>query len=392
MYRQNRTLKRLAIIALMLPLLTIFAAHTAAETIVSVDAPNFISSSTFDAEIKIENVYELDTGEFHLLFDPNVVNVTDVTAGGIGDMNIGFTSERCDTIQGIGIVKVVVDISGTSGVSGSGILATVGFDVTGSDGTCSFLNISNPDPLYNPITDFDEGALWDGSAEEITAKWENGIVCIGDRSNTSTSDTPEAKVTIFVENRDDDDLFVELFIDGDFQMQDEINDGDNVEYYDGRRLTEGVHTFEIRWRDHDTNKDYVKTEQHSVSGTTAITLRTDEHTEDDDKISACVHVKNLDDGDLDAVYLYIDGVYRKYKSISSGSMGDYGEYEFEDDEDALHSFKIEWFDPGTDVTYEKIVRSYITTEEAVTLYVDKHTKEDIILLPDETPTPVSTSQ
>jgi hypothetical protein len=140
-------------------------------------------------------------------------------------------------------------------------------------------------------------------------------------------------------------------------------------------LTEGVHTFEIRWHDHDTNEDYVKTEEHSVSGTTAVTLRTDKHTEDDDKISAHVHVKNLDDDDLD-VYLYIDEVYRKYKSISSGSVGDYGEYEFEGDEDALHSFKIEWFDPGTGEDYEKIIRSYITGEEAVTLYVDRHTEDD----------------
>ena len=400
MYRQNRTLKRLAIIALILTLSTILAA---AETAVYVGAPEYVISDTFDVEIKIKDVYELDTGEFHLLFDPNVVDVTEVTAGDIRNMDVGFMNKRCDKIHGISIIKVTFDISGTSGASGSGILATVGFEVTGTDGNCSFLNISNPDPLYNPITDFYEGKLWDGSAEEITAKWENRIVCIGGPSsfddspdsgnstdNTSTLDAPEAKVTIFVENRDDDKLFVKLYIDGAYQMQKEIKKDANVEYYEGRRLPEGVHTFEIRWHDHDTGKDYVKTKECSVSGTTAVTLITDEHTEDDDKLSARVHVKNLDDNDLDAIYLYIDGVYRKYKSISSGSIVEYGEYEFEEDEDALHSFKIEWFDPGTNVTYEKIVRSYITTEEAVTIYVDKHTEEDIILLSDDMSTPVST--
>ncbi|MEA1909288.1 MAG: hypothetical protein U9N43_09735, partial [Euryarchaeota archaeon] len=66
------------------------------------------------------------------------------------------------------------------------------------------------------------------------------------------------------------------------------------------------------------------------------------------------------------------------------------EYEFEEDDDTLHLFRIEWFDPETNVTYEKIVRSYITSEEAVTLYVDKHTKEDIVLLSKDMPTPVST--
>ncbi|MEA1868924.1 MAG: cohesin domain-containing protein, partial [Euryarchaeota archaeon] len=474
MYRQKRTLKQLAIVALILTLSAIFTAYAAAETTVYVDAPDYVLSDTFDVEIKIEDVYELDSGEFHLLFDPNVVDVTGVTAGDIGNMNVAFTNKRSDKVQGIGIIKVTFDISGTSGVSGSGSLATVSFEVIGSDGTCSILNISNTKYVYL----FDEGELWDGSAEEMTAKWENGIVCIGHLSlpdanvtifvenrddddlsvelfidgdfekqyeikkdanetyyeglilpgglhafkiewydhdttedyvktedhsvsgttavtlmtdkhteddnnstgsNTSTpdaQDTPEAKVTIFVENRDDDDLFVKLSIDGDFEKQYEISDGDNEKYCDGRRLSGGRHTFTIEWHDHDTNEDYVKTEEHSVSGTTAITLMTDEHTEDDDKLSAHVYVKNLDDDDLDDVYLYIDEVYWKYKSISSGSVGDYGEYEFEEDENALHSFKIEWFDPGTDVTHEKIVRSYITTEEAVTLYVDKHTEED----------------
>ena len=400
MYRQKRHLKRLAIIALILTLSVIFAACAAAETIVSVAAPEYEPGDTFEVEINIEDVDELDTGEFHLLFDPNIVDVTDVTAGDIGNMNVGFTTKRSDEIQGIGIIKVTFDISGTDGVSGSGSLATVGFDVIGADGTCSILNISNTKYVYL----FDEGKLWAGSAEELTAKWENGIVCIGDPSffddlpdsdnstdsNTSPRDTTEAKVTVFVENRDDDNLFVDLYIDRDYINRDEIKDGEYERYCDGRRMPEGTHTFEIRWHDHDTGKDYVKTKKCSVSGITAVTLMTDEHTEDEDKLSASVHVKNLDDDDLDEVYLYIDEVYRKYKSISSGSTVEYAEYEFEKDEDTLHSFRIEWFDPGTAATYEKIVRSYITGEEAVTLYVDKHTKEDIILLSEDVPTPVST--
>jgi hypothetical protein len=405
MYKQNRTLKRLAIIALILTLSTMLAAHAAAETTVSVDAPEYVLSDTFDVEIKIKDVYELDTGEFHLIFDPNVVDVTDVTAGDIGDMNVGFANKRSDKTHGIGIIKVTFDISGTGGVSGSGSLSTISFEVTGGEGNCSFLNISNPTPIHH-IEGFEKGALipWDPD-DEITAKWENGIVRIGDPSsfddppdsdnstdsNTSTPDTPKASVAIFVENCDDDDSDIYLYIDGNFDKTEKVKKDENKEYYKTRKLTEGVHTFKIEWHDYDTDKDYVKIEDHSVSGTTAVALRTEEHTEDDvDKLSACVYVKNLDNDDLDEVYLYIDGVYRKYKSISSDSVGDYGEYEFEEDEDALHLFKIEWFDPGTGVTYEKIVRSYITTEEAVTLYVDKHTEEDIILLSGETAAPVST--
>ncbi len=165
--------------------------------------------------------------------------------------------------------------------------------------------------------------------------------------------------------------------------------------YSRYTLDEGDHAFTIKWKDPDTDTDkpydYEKTENHSISGEIAITLMTDEHTEDDvDRLIAHVHVKNLDDNDLDEACLSIDGVYWRCKSISSGSIVEYGEYEFEEDEDSLHSFKIEWFDPGTNEIYEKIVRSYITTEEVVTIYIDKHTEDDITILPDETPTPVST--
>jgi len=100
-------------------------------------------------------------------------------------------------------------------------------------------------------------------------------------------------------------------------------------------------------------------------------------------------VNSLDDEDQ-TVHLYIDGDYKKYMSIASDRTGYYDKYEFEDDEDALHSFKIIWLDPETDEEYQKITRSYITGEEALTLYIDKHTKEDMILLSNETPTPVST--
>ena len=393
MYRQNRTLQRLATIALILTLSAIFVAHAAAETIVSVDAPEFESGSTFDVEIEIGDVEYLDSGKFELFFDPRVVRVTDVMAGSIDGTEMPIDKWTCvHDLDTKCVIEVLFNLPGSSGVSGSGHLATINFEVTGEDGNCSFLNISNEamsDGLLN------NGELWDGEGEEIPAEWGNGIVCIGDPSSFDdppdsdnlTQDATKARVTVFVKNRDDDSLNIELYIDGNYKKNKKVSK-DKKEEYSSYPLDEGVHTFMIRWYDSDTDEWYEKAEEYSISGTTAVALMTDEHTEDDDKLSARVYVKNLDDDDLD-VYLYIDEVYKKYKKISSnGSIGDYGEYEFEGDEDALHLFKIEWFDPGTDVTYEKIVRSYITTEEAVTLYVDKHTKEDIILLSDETPTPV----
>jgi len=156
------------------------------------------------------------------------------------------------------------------------------------------------------------------------------------------------------------------------------------EEFSSYSLDEGTYEFKISWYDPDTDKTYEKHEEHSVSGTTALTLMTDEHTDEDNKISASVYVKNMDDDSLD-VYLYLDSVYKKYKSISSGSVGDCGEYEFEIDENSLHLFKIEWLDPDTGINYEKVTREHITGEMAVTMYVDNHTA------PEEIPTAVSTA-
>jgi hypothetical protein len=393
MYKQNRTLKRLAIIALILTLSTIFAA---AETTVSVNAPvnGSVTSDTFDVKIDIANVEDLDSGKFELFFDPRVVRVTDVMAGSIDGTPIPISNwDYVHDLSTKCVIEVLFDLPGFSGVSGSGHLAMISFEVTGEDGNCSFLNISTESLTESMLNN---GELVNKDANEIIAEWGNGMVCIGDPSSfddssdsdDSTRDTQKARVTVFVNNRDDDALDIELYIDGMYKKNKRVSK-DTKEEYSIYTLDEGTHTFEIRWHDHDTNKDYVQTEDRSVSGTTAVTIRTDEHTEDDNKLSVHVYVKNLDGDDPD-VYLFIDEVYRKYKSISSGSVGDYGEYEFETDEDTLHSFRIEWFDPGTNVTYEKIVRSYITGEEAVTLYIDRHTEEDIILLSDSMQTPVST--
>jgi hypothetical protein len=192
-----------------------------------------------------------------------------------------------------------------------------------------------------------------------------------------------------VKNLDDDKLDIHLLVDGTDEGFESISSGKTKEY-DDYGMEGGTHTFTIRWFDTDTDEWYEKTEEHTITDATTIVLTTDEHDEDEDKISAHVHINNPDNDNLN-VYLYIDGNYKKYMSIASNSTGDYGEYEFEEGEDTLHSFRIEWFDPGTGEDYEKIIRSYITSEEAVTLYVDKHTEEDMILFPAETPTTVPTS-
>ena len=140
MYTEKRNLKRLGMVAAIAIITLIFAAQAAAETTVSVDAPDYVSGSTFDVEIMISDVEELDSGQFCLLFDPNVVNVTDVKDGSMGGKEVAIGDwelVRCHTTQGIGIIRVVFNIAGSTGASGSGILATISSSLSGKEGDCS---------------------------------------------------------------------------------------------------------------------------------------------------------------------------------------------------------------------------------------------------------------
>ncbi len=353
-------------------LLAVFAAHAAAVT-VSIDSPEYISGNTFDVTIEIDDVDDLDSGQFDISFNSSVVNVTDldddIEDGEIGDTTVSI--ENCYFVN-TNTIRLLFNLPGVSGVSGGGSLAKIKFEVVGKGGDTSFLNLS-------------DGVIVDKESDKIPADWVSGVVTLGDPPAGATE---THAVTVYVKNVDDDKLDIHLLVDGSDEGFKSISSGKTTEY-DDYDLEEGAHTFTIRWFDTDTDKWYEKTEEHTITDLTTIVLLTEEHAEDEDKISAYVYVNNLDDDNLN-VYLYIDGNYKKYVNVASDSSEDYGEYEFEGDEETLHSFRIEWFDPGTEENYEKIARSHITSEEAVTLYIDKHTEEDIILLSDETLTSVST--
>jgi len=373
-------------LAAILILLTVFAAHAAATT-VSIDAHEYITGNKFDVTIEIDDVEDLASGQFDMSFNSSVVNATDLDdidemIGEIGGDDVPV--EACYFMD-TNSIRLLFKPGVSGAVSGDGSLATIKFEVVGEDGDSSYLNLSD-----GILVDKDQEY---GESTIIPADWVSGMVTIGDPPSGSTYPpngmTEMHTVTVYVKNIDDDKLDVHLLVDGNDEGFKSVSSGKTKEY-DDYDMKEGAHTFTIRWFDTDADEWYEKTEEHTITDVTTIVLLTDEHAEDEDKISAYVYVNNLDDDDLN-VYLYIDGNYKKYMSVSSNSSEDYGDYEFEEDEDTLHSFRIEWFDPGTGEDYEKISRIYVTSEEAVTLYVDKHTKEDIILLPDETPTPVSTS-
>ena len=108
-------------------------------TQVRVNAPDVVSG-VFNATIDICNVVDLDSGQFDLSFDPSVVNATAVCDGNIGNTTIPISDWRfmdADTI------RVLFDLSGADTVTGAGSLATISFEITGSVGDVSVLDISN---------------------------------------------------------------------------------------------------------------------------------------------------------------------------------------------------------------------------------------------------------
>ncbi len=128
---------------------------------VTVNAPEVVSGA-FDATVDIENVVDMNGGQFDLSFDSSVVNVTGVSAGSIDGTAVPLVDWRfmdADTI------RVLFKLSGVNGASGSGSVATIEFAVTGSSGDTSVLDIS-------------DGTLSDINADEIPAVWIDDEVTV----------------------------------------------------------------------------------------------------------------------------------------------------------------------------------------------------------------------
>ena len=130
---------------------------------VTVNAPDVVSG-TFDVTIDIEDVLNLNAGQFDLSFDSSVVNVTDVENGLVNDKPMRIDEWKfvdSDTI------RVISKRPGDYTVSGSGHLATISFVVTGSG--ASLLEISDGKLA---------GILSEGTtdAEEIPATWTDDEV------------------------------------------------------------------------------------------------------------------------------------------------------------------------------------------------------------------------
>ncbi|KKG15295.1 hypothetical protein EO98_08535 [Methanosarcina sp. 2.H.T.1A.6] len=111
-------------------LIAVFAAIPvqAQQTTVSLDTPEMVEESTVYATVNIDNVENLDAGQFDLIFNPGVLKVISVENGSIGETEIPVQWRSVDSKK----VRVIFNLEGVTGVSGSGQLASIGFEVIGS--------------------------------------------------------------------------------------------------------------------------------------------------------------------------------------------------------------------------------------------------------------------
>jgi len=144
---------------------------------VSLDAPDEAApGSDFTVNVNIGGVTDFDACSYDVTFDTLVLRLDDVTAGLIGETAIPV--DLYNEME-VGTWRVVQNVPGTGGVTGSGYLAVLHFHVIGADGDSSALSLSN-------------GVLSDNLAEEISATWSGDSVAVADNNPPSVTITPLA--------------------------------------------------------------------------------------------------------------------------------------------------------------------------------------------------------
>jgi outer membrane protein assembly factor BamB len=131
---------------------------------VTVDAPDseVAEDSDFTVDVNISDVTDFDACNYDVTFDPLVLQLDDVTTG-----LIGSTATPVDLYNelSLGTYRIIQNVPGLTGATGSGYLAVLHFHVVGSGGDSSAITLS-------------DGMLSDTQAEEITAIWVGDTVTV----------------------------------------------------------------------------------------------------------------------------------------------------------------------------------------------------------------------
>ena len=193
------------IILLFIPVVTlvIFTTGAAAQeeenVSVIVNAPEFVSGK-FDVTIDIYDVVDLYGGNFDLSFDPDVVNANGVYEGEIDGTTVTIDNKDTYLMEDGRVVRVLFNIDDEEkpeGVSGSGYLASIHFEVVGDDGDTSALELSKG---VLSCYGSDSHPYLAGNRiipPEINADWSGDVVTIGNAGmgDAATAETPVQTAT-----------------------------------------------------------------------------------------------------------------------------------------------------------------------------------------------------
>jgi antitoxin (DNA-binding transcriptional repressor) of toxin-antitoxin stability system len=142
---------------------------------VSLDAPDEAApASDFTVNVNIGQVTDFDAASYDISFDSLVLRLDDVTSGLLGETAIPV--DLYNELEA-GTWRIIQNVPGTDGVSGSGYLAVLHFHVVGADGDSSTIDLAN-------------GVLSNNLAEEITATWAGDSVAIADTTPPTVTITP----------------------------------------------------------------------------------------------------------------------------------------------------------------------------------------------------------
>ena len=160
-------------------------ANAQAPVTVTIDAPAEVApGSDFTARVAIVSVTDFDACNYDVTYDTNILEIVGseggaagVTAGLIGTTDIpvdlwGFVPSGTP-----GRIRVIQNVPGVAGVSGSGYLAEIHFHVIGAGGTSSAITLEN-------------GCLSDKDAQEIPATWIGGSVHVCEEDTTPAPSAP----------------------------------------------------------------------------------------------------------------------------------------------------------------------------------------------------------
>jgi PKD repeat protein len=174
--KTRKMILRLIVMLGLLSLLVVPASPAAADNAVSIGVPAQVpEGSDFTVTINVDAVTDFDVAQYDITYNPAVIEVTDVTDGLIGGTTIPVSSWGYYPSQGT--IRVINNVPGTPGVTGSGYLAEIHFHVVGATGTSSAISLDN-------------GILGDKDALQIPATWTNGSVEVIAAVTTDFSASP----------------------------------------------------------------------------------------------------------------------------------------------------------------------------------------------------------